>query len=119
MSVVERPFNLPYLAKATGAVFVARWTILHVREFQDAVLRAMQKPGFCFIEVLAPCPTSFGKANRIGDGLHEMEIYRRRCRIENGARDLEACDIDLIDEERSITVGNFVDIERSDGLVAT
>jgi 2-oxoglutarate ferredoxin oxidoreductase subunit beta len=109
---VEQPFNLPYLAKATGAVFVARWTILHVREFQDAVLRSMQKCGFCFIEVLAPCPTSFGKSNNIGDGLHEVDIYRERCRIENGAMNLEELDIDLIDENKSITVGNFVDVER-------
>ncbi|MBT8099217.1 MAG: 2-oxoacid:ferredoxin oxidoreductase subunit beta, partial [Gammaproteobacteria bacterium] len=82
---VEQPFNLPYLAKATGASFVARWTILHVREFQDAVLRSMRKNGFGFIEVLAPCPTSFGRANSIGDGIHEVEIYRERCRVENGA----------------------------------
>lgn len=109
---VEYPFNLPYLAKATGAVFVARWTILHVREFQDAILRSMSKNGFCFIEVLAPCPTSFGRPNKIADGLHEMEIYRERCRIENGAPNVEDLDIDLIDESKSITVGNFVDIER-------
>jgi len=109
---VEQPFNLPYLAKATGAVFVARWTVLHVREFQDAVLRAMEKSGFSFIEVLAPCPTSFGRYNKLGDGAHELEIYRERCRIENGATNLEDLDIDLIDESKSITVGNFVDIER-------
>jgi 2-oxoglutarate ferredoxin oxidoreductase subunit beta len=72
----------------------------------------MSKNGFCFIEVLSPCPTSFGRANRIGDGLHEMEIYRQRCRIEHGAKNLEECDIDLIDENRPIVVGNFVDIER-------
>ena len=109
---VEQPFNLPYLAKATGAVFVARWTVLHVREFQDAVLRTMKKTGFSFIEVLAPCPTSFGRYNKLGDGAHELEIYRERCRIENGATNLEDLDIDLIDENKSITVGNFVDIER-------
>lgn len=109
---VEYPFNLPYLAKATGAVFVARWTILHVREFQAAVLRSMEKKGFCFIEVLAPCPTSFGKSNKIGDGLHEVEIYRQRCQIKNGAPNLEDFDIDLIDEKKPIVVGNFVDIER-------
>lgn len=109
---VEPPFNLPYLAKATGATFVARWTILHVREFQDAVLRAMNKKGFSFIEILAPCPTSFGRANKIGDGLHEVEIYRQRCRIDNGATNIEDFDIDLIDESKSITVGNFVDIDR-------
>jgi len=109
---VEYPFNLPYLAKATGATFVARWTILHVREFQAAVLRSMQKKGFSFIEVLAPCPTSFGKSNKIGDGLHEVEIYRERCEIRNGAQNLEDFDIDLIDPTKPIVVGNFVDIER-------
>jgi len=109
---VERPFNLPYLAKATGAIFVARWTILHVREFHDALVRSMEKRGFCFIEILAPCPTSFGKSNKIGDGLHEVEIYRERCRIENGAPHLNEFDIDLLDESKPIVVGNFVDIER-------
>ena len=112
LGAVEQPFNLPYLAQATGAVYVARWTILHVREFQNAVLRSMQKTGFCFIEILAPCPTSFGRANNIGDGLHEVDIYRERCRIENGADNLEQLDIDLVDENKSITVGDFVDIER-------
>lgn len=108
----EQPFNLPYLARATGAVFVARWTVMHVREFQDSVLRAMHKKGFSFIEVLAPCPTSFGKSNKIKDGLHEMEIYRQRCEIKNGATNLEDFDIDLLDQTRPITVGNFVDVER-------
>jgi 2-oxoglutarate ferredoxin oxidoreductase subunit beta len=73
----------------------------------------MSKNGFCFIEVLAPCPTSFGRANKIGDGLHEVEIYRQRCRIENGAQNLEELDIDLIDETKPITVGNFVDMDRT------
>jgi 2-oxoglutarate ferredoxin oxidoreductase subunit beta len=108
----EQPFNLPYLARATGAVFVARWTVMHVREFQQSVLRAMHKRGFCFIEVLAPCPTSFGKSNKIADGLHEMEIYRQRCEIRNGATNLEEFDIDLLDPNRPIVVGNFVDVER-------
>ena len=93
-------------------MFVARWTIIHVREFQDAVLRAMHKKGFSFIEVLAPCPTSFGKSNKIGDGLHEVEIYKERCRIQNGATNLQDFDIDLIDANRPIVVGNFVDIDR-------
>lgn len=109
---IDAPFNLPHLAKATGASFVARWTILHVRQFQAALLRSMQKNGFCFIEVLAPCPTSFGRPNKFTSGLHEVELYRERCVIDNGAADLEALDIDLIDENKPITLGHFVDIER-------
>ncbi len=108
----ENPFNLPHLARAAGASFVARWTILHVRQFTDALLRSMQKTGFCFTEVLSPCPTSFGRRNKLGEGFDEVELYRKRCRIDNGANNLEAFDIDIVDQERPITVGNFVDIER-------
>jgi len=108
----EQPFNLPLLVRAAGASFVARWTILHVREFKDAVLRSMDKNGFCFTEILAPCPTGFGRRNKFAEGLQELDTYRRRCRIENGAPNLEDLDIDLMDEDRPITVGNFIDIER-------
>jgi hypothetical protein len=41
-----------------------------------------------------------------------VDIYRERCRIDNGAVNLEELDIDLIDENKSITVGNFVDVDR-------
>ena len=114
---VEHPFNLPHLAKAAGASFVARWTVLHVRQFTDAVLRSMEKPGFCFTEVLAPCPTSFGRRNDLGTGLEEVEMYRNRSRIVNGAEHLENLDIDIVDHDETITLGNFVDIERGAFIV--
>jgi len=47
----EPPFNLPLLAAAAGAVFVARWTVLHARQLERAILRALKKRGFTFIEV--------------------------------------------------------------------
>jgi 2-oxoglutarate ferredoxin oxidoreductase subunit beta len=30
----EYPFNLPYLVAASGATYVARWTVLHLRELE-------------------------------------------------------------------------------------
>ena len=39
-------------------------------------------------------------------------MYRQRCKIENGASNLEDLDIDLLDESKEIVVGNFVDIQR-------
>jgi 2-oxoglutarate ferredoxin oxidoreductase subunit beta len=110
---VERPFNLPHLAKSSGASFVARWTVLHVRQFTDAIVRSMDKDGFCFTEVLAPCPTSFGRRNDLGEGLDEVEMYRTHSRIVNGSDHLESLDIDIVDHERAITLGNFVDVERA------
>jgi 2-oxoglutarate ferredoxin oxidoreductase subunit beta len=112
----DRPFNLPHLAKGAGASFVARWTVLHVRQLKETLLRAMQKKGFCFIEVISPCPTGFGRLNELSQGLDELEQYRKRCRIENGTPNLETVDIDILDDDSPIIVGNFVDIERGSFL---
>ncbi len=107
----ERPFNLPHLAKAVGASFVARWSVLHVRQLRDAIVYSMKKEGFRFLEVLSPCPTGFGRPNDIGDGLTEMQNYLRRCEVNDDA-DLADVDIDLTQEDTAIVVGNFVDEDR-------
>ncbi len=103
-------FNLPYLTASLGAVFVARWTSLHVRQLHRAMIRAIQKRGLTFIEVLSPCPVGFGKSNNLGEGLDEMELYRRNGIIDPQA-DLSQTGIDM-SHDSSITLGNFVDIER-------
>ncbi|MBX7258795.1 MAG: 2-oxoacid:ferredoxin oxidoreductase subunit beta [Candidatus Hydrogenedentes bacterium] len=107
----ERPFNLPHLAHAVGASYVARWTVLHVRQLRNSILRGMQKEGFRFIEILSPCPTGFGRPNDIGDGLMEMQNYLRRCEVRNEPH-LHDIDIDLTHADSPIIVGDFVDIDR-------
>jgi 2-oxoglutarate ferredoxin oxidoreductase subunit beta len=106
----EPAFNLPYLAAALGAVFVARWTSLHVRQLHRSMLRALAKPGFRFIEVISPCPVGFGKSNDIGEGLDEMRMYRQDCVVDPGA-DLSRAGIDMR-HGSPIVLGDFVDIER-------
>lgn len=103
----EQPFNLPYLLAAAGAAFVSRWTTLHPRQISEDVLYAFAKPGFSFIEVLAPCPVGFGRPNRIEEGLDEMELYRHRCVPADGIP-LDQMGIDLR-EERPIYVGRLID----------
>jgi len=107
----ERPFNLPFLTQSLGASYVARWTVLHVRQLRTALLRAMNKEGFRFIEILSPCPTGFGRPNNIGDGLSEMQNYLRRCEVNNNI-DLHKVDIDLTHKDSPIYVGDFVDVDR-------
>lgn len=104
----ELPFNLPYLLAASGANYVSRWTTLHARQIKQEVLQTFAKPGFTFIEVLAPCPIGFGKSNNIDTGLDEMELYRERCVLVNDGVQMEEYGIDLR-EERPIYVGNFID----------
>jgi 2-oxoglutarate/2-oxoacid ferredoxin oxidoreductase subunit beta len=105
----EEPFNLPYLADSCGAVYVARWTTFHVRELTKSMRDAMKKKGFRFIEVISPCPTLYQRRNRLGDGLDAMKFYKEKSIKKNGAdtRDLR------IDFQSEITVGTFVDRERT------
>ena len=104
----EQPFNLPYLAESCGAVYVARWTTYHVTHLKKAMKEALQKKGFSFVEVLSPCPTLYGRRNRIGDGLDEVKTYKARSVIKHGA---ETKDVSL-GMTGPIVVGKFVDRER-------
>lgn len=106
----EPTFNVPHLAATLGAVFVARWTSLHVRQLERSLRRALQKRGFTFTEVLSPCPVGFGKLNDIGEGLEEMRLYRENCVIQPDA-DLSQDAIDMRHGSK-ITLGEFVDVER-------
>jgi len=104
----EFPFNLPYVAAASGAVYVARWTVLQVRRLIQSMKEALAKRGFCFIEVISPCPTAYGRRNKLGSGLDEMKYYREHTVVKHGADPKEA-DILL---GKDIIVGKFVDIDK-------
>lgn len=104
----EPPFNLPYLASASGASYVARWTVLHLRELERAITEAMIKPGFSFIDVIAPCPPIYGRMNKMPLPMDSMRYYQEKTIIRHGADPKEA-DITL---NGPILAGKFVDIER-------
>jgi len=73
----EYPFNLPYLAAAGGASFVARWTVLHARRLTWTLREAMEHPGFSFVEIIAPCSTAYARWNLEGRGLDPEKLGRR------------------------------------------
>ncbi len=108
----EPPFNLPYLAQAAGAVYVARWTTYHVRQLSRSIKEILNKRGFCFIEVISPCPTLYQRRNKQGDGLEAMKMYRDTSKIRHGAPTAEVALL----PGAPIIVGKFVDIERPDYL---
>ena len=39
------------------------------------------KKGFCFIEVISPCPTLYQRRNNMGDGLDTMKYYKEDSKI--------------------------------------
>lgn len=106
----EQPFNLPYLAESSGAVYVARWTSFHVRQITHSMTEAFKKRGFSFIEIITPCPTLYERRNKMGDGLDMMKYFKENSVVRHGAPTREV-DIGL---HGSITVGKFVDRERPD-----
>ncbi len=104
----ETPFNIPRLAASSGAVYVARWTALHVRRVTMAFQEAIMKPGFSLVEVIAPCSTLYARLNKLGTGLNLMKFYHDNSEIRHGA-DLNEVDIDY---QSKITVGKFLDIDK-------
>jgi 2-oxoglutarate ferredoxin oxidoreductase subunit beta len=110
----EPPFNLPFLADACGAVYVARWTVYHVRQLAKAMREGLHKKGFVFIEALSPCPTLYSRRNRLGDGVDQVKYFKERSTIQHGA-DTKALGLSY---QGDITVGTFVDRERPTWLEA-
>ncbi len=104
----EPPFNLPRLVAAAGATFVARWTVFHLRQLEKCIAEALVKPGFSFVEVIAHCPTAYGRLNKQGQGVDGLRYYKEKSVVRNGADPSEA-DIGM---SGPILVGKFIDIER-------
>jgi 2-oxoglutarate ferredoxin oxidoreductase subunit beta len=102
----DTPFNLPLLAYASGATYVARWTILHARDLTESIEEAILKRGFSFIEVLAPCPVNYGRRNK-EKPMDTLRMYQEKTIIKNDAHPTEL-DIDF---DRGIILGKFVDTD--------
>jgi 2-oxoglutarate ferredoxin oxidoreductase subunit beta len=101
----EYPFNVSALAAASGAVYVARWTVLHVRRLEAAMREALAKPGFSMVEVISPCPTGFGRRQQQRLGLDTMRYYHQHGIITHDANVHEAG----IELGGAIIEGKFVD----------
>jgi len=106
---LEEPFNLSHLADSSGANFVARWTVYHAVRLEKTMLEALRKPGFSFVEVLAPCPTIYLRRNRLGEALNHMKVYQEKSVVKNNIPTGEAA-IDYVNGP--IVVGTFVNRDR-------
>lgn len=104
----DRPFSLPRLAISAGATYVARWTSLHITRVTDSIQEALNRKGFRFIEVLAPCSSIYARRNKLGTGLDLMKYYYENAEIKHDAP-LDELDIGF---QTKIVVGKFIDIER-------
>ena len=95
---------------AAGASFVARWTALHVRQMTAAFRRMMEVKGFAFMEVLSPCPPTFGEFNGFPDALDMMNYFKAKSVVDHSA-DLSRIGVTARPDDE-VVVGNFVDRRR-------
>lgn len=73
---MERPFDIPALAVAAGATFVARGTTYHAKLLTNLIIKGIKHNGFSVIEVITQCTTSYGRLNKMGEGFKMMEWQR-------------------------------------------
>ena len=74
-----RPFDLCRLVKAAGAAYVARGSVSRPYDLMDYLAKGLATPGFAFIEVLSPCPTQFGRRQRMDSASAMFDHLGRVC----------------------------------------
>jgi 2-oxoglutarate/2-oxoacid ferredoxin oxidoreductase subunit beta len=75
---VERDFDTCFMARATGAMFVARSTTFHVAHLKKMAKLALGKTGFSVVEIISQCPTLYGRHQNLGDAVKMLEWIRDR-----------------------------------------
>ena len=103
----EASFDLCELVTAAGATYVARWTTAHPRQSISAIKKAIQNQGFSFVEIVAQCPTHYGRNNRLGDGADMMK-WQKNASLRVG----QAAGMSREELQGKIVIGEFVNIQR-------
>ena len=74
--MIEPGFDICELMKGAGANYVARGTVYHIIELDTLLKSALDRKGFSVVEVIAPCPTNYGRANRLGGPVEMMSFLK-------------------------------------------
>jgi len=102
-----RPFDLCKLVEAAGGTYVARYSVTQPISLIGSIKKALLHVGFSFIDVLSPCPTQYGRRNRIDRPEDMIQDLIHRCILEEEAQG-------LTEEERAerIITGEFSSWEK-------
>ena len=102
----ENAFNISGLAEAAGASFVARETVYRPQVLDKLIERAIRKKGFSVVEVFTPCPTGYGRRNKIRTAI-DMMLWLK----ENSVPKSRAEKIDPEELRDKIVTGVLVDAD--------
>jgi 2-oxoglutarate ferredoxin oxidoreductase subunit beta len=106
---IEEGFDLCKLVEAAGAPFVARSTVYNIIQLDKLVEEALNKKGFSFLEVIAPCPTHFGRLNRMKTAPLTLMWIK-----ENSITQKQAGKLSDQDKQGKFITGKFADIDKED-----
>ena len=70
----RKPFDLIALVTGAGARYAARYLVTEGPALVAAIKRAIETPGFSFVEAISPCPTQFGRQNK-KDSIKDAYTY--------------------------------------------
>ncbi len=105
-SSIEQAFKISELAVTAGAVFVGRGTVYHAKLLDSLIEKAVLKPGFSMVEVIAHCHTQYGRQNRLGTAVEMMEWQRDHAVTAEKAATMKSREL-----EDKIVIGVLVDKE--------
>ncbi len=103
----EPSFNISGLAEAAGASFVARSTVYAALRLDKIIERAIRKKGFSVVEVYTPCPTAYGRRNKLGTGADMLLQLKEDSVTMEAAANMAAAEL-----EGKIVTGILVDVDR-------
>ncbi len=106
---IETPFDLSQLAIGAGAPYVARWGLGYPYETVKAIQKGLQKKGFSFIELLVPCPTGYGKQNKMKQGREVWDWYKENTLLKSKYLALTGKEKEL---NEKIVVGELQNLKR-------
>jgi len=104
---VESSFNISGLAEAAGASFVARGTAYNAVQLSKFIEKALCKKGFSVVEAMSPCPTVFGRRNKMRGAVMMLEDLKART-----VPVKKAADMTVEELEDKIVTGVLTDIEK-------
>jgi len=85
-----QPLDLCQLVIAAGANFAARYSVTQPFALIASIKKVLQINGFCFIEVLSPCPTQFGRYNQLDTPVAMIKNLMEKCITKKKAMQLSS-----------------------------
>ena len=104
---IEPNFDIVQLAKGAGASFAARETVARPVPLERVIEKAIRKKGFSLVEIMTPCPTTYGRRNKAGDGVQMVEYL-----WDHAVSQAKFDQLDEDEQDDAIVTGTFVDEDR-------